>query len=252
MSYKIALALEYDGSRFHGWQRQGESRTVQATVEAALSQVAAEPISVICAGRTDTGVHAKKQIIHFETTQFRPEKAWVYGTNTFLPDDVAVYHAQTVASDFSARFSALARRYHYIILNQKIKPAVFRDYFTWEFRPLNIEFMQQAAHYFYGEQDFSSFRSAKCQSTSAFRHIDHLIISQEQNKIIIDIKANAFLHHMVRNIAGVLMDIGAGEKPVSWAQEVIAARDRCQGSVTAKPNGLYLVDVEYPLGLLAL
>jgi tRNA pseudouridine38-40 synthase len=245
-NYKIVLCLEYDGSQFHGWQRQSNLRTVQFVLEEALAKVANEPITVFCAGRTDAGVHATHQVIHFETQTQRPLSAWVLGTNTFLPADVRVFSAKEVSEDFHARFSALSRCYQYHIINQPIKPALARNYLSWEYRPLNIEWMNQAAEYFLGEQDFSSFRSAECQSNSPYRRIDHLFITREENKVIIDIQANAFLHHMVRNIAGVLIDIGAGIKPPQWAAEVIAARDRRKASVTASASGLFLVDVHYP------
>lgn len=243
---KIALIVEYDGSQFHGWQRQSDLRTVQLCLEEAISCVADSPITTICAGRTDAGVHAYQQVVHFETDVERPETAWIFGSNAYLPPDIRVHFAKKMPPDFHARFSATARRYQYVILNQPVRSAINRHRVSWEVRPLNCSLMNEAARYFIGEQDFSSFRAAQCQSNSPFRRIDHLNITQQNHHIFIDIKANAFLHHMVRNIAGVIMTIGAGERPPEWAKAVILAKNRQAAGITAPASGLYLVDVEYP------
>lgn len=243
---KIALILEYDGSQFHGWQKQGTLRTVQLCLEQALTKVAAQPITTICAGRTDAGVHAFNQVVHFETEVIRPEKAWCHGTNTFLPADIRIHEAKKISLNFHARFSAKARRYQYVIINQGIRPAIFRSYVCWEARPLDIAPMNEAAHDLLGELDFSSFRAAECQARTPFRRIDHLLVSRHANYVVIDIKANAFLHHMVRNIAGVLLAIGTGERSPQWTKAVLAAKDRCAAGVTSPAGGLYLVEVDYP------
>ncbi|MGE3919605.1 MAG: tRNA pseudouridine(38-40) synthase TruA [Gammaproteobacteria bacterium] len=246
INQKIALVCEYDGSQFHGWQKQDNLRTVQGHIEQALSCIAEMSITTHCAGRTDAGVHAKQQVIHFETPVERPLKAWIHGTNTHLPCDIRILFAKLMPDDFHARFSAIARRYQYVILNRPIAPAIQTHYLTWEYRPLNIDFMNKAAHYLLGEHDFSSFRAAECQSKSPYRHIDHLKIIRNGEQVIIDIKANAFLHHMVRNIAGMLISIGAGAKPIDWAKEVLLAKDRRAADVTAPPKGLFLTNVYYP------
>jgi len=244
---RIALILEYDGTHFHGWQQQNSKlRTVQAVVEEALSKIADEPIQVICAGRTDTGVHAHNQVIHFDTSAKRDSYAWQIGTNTYLPDDVAVKSVHFVEDDFHARYSAIQRTYRYIICNQKYKPALGRDYMTWETRPLNEKLMHKAAQGLIGEHDFSSFRSSECQSKTPFRCIDEISVTRENDKVITVIKANAFLHHMVRNIMGVLITVGVGKQPVSWVKKVLDAKDRTVANVTAPANGLFLESVLYP------
>lgn len=215
-------------------------------LEGALSKVADQPIRVTCAGRTDAGVHATWQMVHFNTDSSRPLKAWVFGANSHLPDAIAVNWAQHVPPRFDARFSATARRYLYLIHNHPVRSALMNDLLTREHRPLDVIAMGQAGTALLGEQDFTSFRAANCQSKTPMRHVHHLKVHRRGDMVIIDIAANAFLHHMVRNIAGVLMDVGAGEKPVEWMAELLASRDRSLGSVTAAPNGLYLVDVTYP------
>lgn len=244
---KIALGIEYDGAHFHGWQKQSTKlRTVQQTLELALSKLANHPIQTICAGRTDAGVHAQGQVVHFETDAERSQDSWILGSNTWLPTDLRVTWAQPVSPEFNARFNATARRYNYVIYNTKTHPALFRNYVTWESFPLDADKMQQAAKYLLGEHDFSAFRARDCQSRSTQRNVQELTVTRQNELIIISIKANAFLHHMVRNIAGVLMAIGAGKKSVEWAQEVLASKNRQAAGVTAKPNGLSLMEVEYP------
>lgn len=243
---RIALGVEYDGSQFYGWQQQTQLRTVQGCLEQAISQVANHAVSIICAGRTDTGVHAFGQVIHFDTTAERSDRSWVFGVNSLVPKDVSVRWAKVVPSDFHARFSAIAREYCYIIYNQPIRPALQRQLLTWECRALDEKRMQQAAAYLVGEHDFSSYRAKECQAKTAIRRIAHLNVCRKGERIIISVKANAFLQHMVRNIVGVLLAIGTGDNEPYWAKEVLEARDRNLGGVTAKASGLFLSDVDYP------
>ncbi len=243
---RVALAVEYHGAGFSGWQFQPGQRTVQDCVEQALSRIADEPVRVICAGRTDTGVHALEQVVHFDTGAARPPRAWVLGANTHLPEDVRIQWSATPGDDFHARFSALRRHYRYIIGNTAIRPAILAGRVAWHYRPLDIAPMQAAARALVGEHDFSSFRSYACQAKHPVRTVHRLDIARHDRFVIIDIVANAFLHHMVRNIAGVLMDIGSGRQPPGWAAEILAARDRVAGGVNAPPDGLYFVAVEYP------
>lgn len=244
---RIALGIEYDGSGFHGWQSQQSGvRTVQDCMEKALSQVADQPVSLICAGRTDAGVHASAQVVHFDTTAERRLRAWVLGANSNLPDDVCVIWARFVADDFNARFSATARRYRYRILNRAVRSALQHRRMTWHRYALDEERMQKAAKYLLGEHDFTSFRAVSCQAKSPWRTISDLRIERRDDLIIIEIEANAFLHHMVRNIVGVLLAIGRGERSPDWAQAVLLARDRTRGGVTAPAEGLSLITVRYP------
>ncbi|MDX1392730.1 MAG: tRNA pseudouridine(38-40) synthase TruA [Rheinheimera sp.] len=243
---RIALGIEYDGSAFYGWQRQREVNSVQQELEIALAKVANQPVELFCAGRTDAGVHATGQVVHFDTSAVRDSKAWVMGTNAQLPDAIAVRWAAEVDDDFHARFSATARRYRYIIYNHKYRPAILRSGLSHYHQPLDIARMQQAATFLLGEQDFSSFRAVQCQSHSPFRNVHHLHIERRGDYIVLDIKANAFLHHMVRNITGSLLEVGMQNKPAEWIAELLAAKNRNLAAATAKPGGLYLVDVDYP------
>ena len=243
---KIALGIEYDGSSYNGWQSQKHGHGVQQEVEKAISTVADQDVKIICAGRTDTGVHALGQVVHFETTAERSDRSWVLGANANLPKNISIHWAKQVDEDFHARFSALNRRYQYIILNQFSRPAVLSKRVTWQGKELDAELMSQAAKSLVGEHDFSSYRAVACQASSPVRTVQHLNVTRSENFVCIDIQANAFLHHMVRNIAGVLMAIGTGEQPVEWAQQVLAFRDRKLGGVTAEPDGLYFMHVEYP------
>ncbi len=243
---RIALQIEYDGSRYAGWQYQSHSPSIQALVETALGHVAAQPVRVIASGRTDAGVHALGQVVHFDTSVERPERAWVQGTNTYLPEDVRVLWARQVAPGFHARNQALARWYRYRILNRPVASALLRGRVTWWSYPLDVEQMQAAAAWLVGEHDFSSFRGAYCQSKSPFRRVYLLDVTRVGEEVWVDIIANAFLHNMVRNIAGVLIAIGSGRQLPAWAGEVLAARDRRAGGVTAPPDGLYLAGVCYP------
>lgn len=243
---RIGLVLEYDGSQYHGWQAQTGLHTVQQALEHALSKVADSPISVVCAGRTDTGVHATNQLIHFDTDKQRTIRAWIHGVNSFLPKDVCVKWGKELPDDFHARYSATARRYRYIIYNGAIRPALLRSNMTWQYRQLDHRLMHQAAQILLGENDFTSFRSIECQSHTPMRNIHKLQVTRSNDLVIIDITANAFLHHMVRNIAGVLIAVGSGKHPVAWVGEVLNAKDRRLGAETAPAYGLYLVQVTYP------
>lgn len=244
---RIALGIEYNGSQFSGWQRQKHgTRTVQECVEKALSVVADEPVQVVCAGRTDTGVHATGQVVSFDSQSERPLKAWVQGVNAHLPDDVSSVWACEVDEDFSARFTATARQYRYAILNRPGRSAVFHSNVTWRHGAINEKIMHVAAQALIGEQDFSSFRSSACQAEHARRNIHYVTVSRKADFIFIDIEANAFLHHMVRNIAGVLLEIGRGDKEPEWVSELLEARDRTVSGITAPPGGLYLMSVVYP------
>lgn len=242
---RIVLGIEYDGSDFQGWQWQIHKRTVQKVVEQALSKVAKQTIRVICTGRTDSGVHALGQVVHFDTEVERDLKAWMLGANHFLPIDVRIIWVKKAVGDFHARYSAIARFYRYIILNRPMKSALLRQQVTWCYKPLDVKRMQQAAAVLVGEHDFSSFRAQSCQSKSPRRMMYFIEIYQYGEQVIIDLSANAFLHHMVRNIAGVLMEIGTGKKSVEWTQQLLEIKNREQGGVTAPPYGLYLAGVYY-------
>lgn len=244
--FRIALGIEYKGSRYSGWQRQANGvLTVQETLENALSKVADSPVSLMCAGRTDAGVHACGQVVHFDTQAERSLKAWVMGANINLPHDISVSWAKVMPANFHARFKAIARRYRYVIYNDPIRPAHLNQEITWNHRPLDVERMAQAAQYLLGVHDFSAFRAGQCQAKSPIKELHHLRVTRHGQMIVLDIRASAFLHHMVRNIAGVLMTIGSGERPVEWIKEVLESRERRSGGVTAHPYGLYLVQVEY-------
>ena len=243
---KIALGIEYDGAHYFGWQRQDEVESVQQTLETALSKVANAPVEVFCAGRTDSGVHGTGQVVHFETDAIRPMQAWCFGTNANLPDNIAVKWAVEVDDSFHARFSATARRYRYIILNQKLRSAILPKGVSHYHVDLDHEKMHEAGQYLLGENDFTSFRAAKCQSHTPWRNVHHLQVSRWQNYIIVDIQANAFVHHMVRNIVGSLIEVGQGKQPPIWIKWLLAQKDRTLAAPTAKAEGLYLVDVIYP------
>lgn len=243
---RYVLGVEYDGSNFAGWQWQTARRTVQAEVENALSKVANEPIRLICAGRTDAGVHALEQVVHFDTTAKRDSHAWLMGSNSELPNDVRILWVKEAVDDFHARYSAVARFYRYIILNRKMKSALQPTQTTWCYEPLDADKMQQAAQYLIGTHDFSTYRAQGCQSKSPTRMIHFIDVYRQGEQVIMDISANAFLHHMVRNIAGVLMDVGSGKRPLDWPKQLLEIKDRSQGGITAKPHGLYLGSVFYP------
>lgn len=243
---RYAACVEYDGARFSGWQAQAEGRTVQCCVEQALSKVANHPVGVVCAGRTDAGVHALGQVIHFESDAARTTTAWLRGTNANLPKEIALVWVQSVSESFHARFSAVARRYRYVIFNRDVRPSFLAQRCSWDYRSLDEQRMNQAAQYLIGEHDFSSYRAVACQAKSPVRTLTRLQVTRRHDLLFIDVEANAFLHHMVRNIAGVLMAIGAGEHEPIWAREVLEARDRTLGGVTAHPSGLYFMEAIYP------
>ena len=243
---RIALGIEYVGSSFQGWQSQRHTTaTVQGCIEAALSRVAAAPTAGVAAGRTDAGVHAQVQVVHFDTHMPRDQAAWVLGVNRYLPPSVSVQWARTVPDAFHARFSAQWRRYGYIIHDAREGSALLGGRVTWCHYPLDADRMAQAAQALIGEHDFSSFRGQECQAKSPVRTVQALTVVRRGPLVVLEIQANAFLHHMVRNIAGVLMSIGRGERSVAWAHEVLAQRDRSRGGVTARPDGLYLAAVGY-------
>lgn len=243
---RIALGIEYDGSSYCGWQYQDGVSTVQEVVENALSRVANTSLRVITAGRTDTGVHATGQVVHLQTDVTRSDYSWIRGTTRYLPDDVTVLWARHVDDDFHARFSAIERRYQYLILNRSQRPAILHRKVTWEYRPLDISLMQQAANDLVGQHDFNAYRAVGCQAKSPVRDLRELSVERHGDYVVINARADAFLHHMIRNISGVLCSIGAGEKLPGWAGEVLASRDRTAGGVTAPPDGLYLNAITYP------
>jgi len=243
---RVALLVEYDGGAFCGWQSQPHAPSVQDALEAALAVVAAKPVRSHCAGRTDTGVHATGQWVHFDDPAGRSPKAWVLGSNANLPRAVRVLHAQAVPAEFHARHSATVRRYRYLVTDTPVAPALYRGLVTWRRGSLDAARMHDAAQCLLGEQDFSSFRAAGCQSRTPWRRIDAITVTRAGPLLCLDITANAFLHHMVRNIAGALLAIGAGDRDEAWLAALLACRDRRRGAETAPPDGLYLVEVRYP------
>jgi tRNA pseudouridine38-40 synthase len=242
----MALGIAYDGRSWQGWQKQTHGLTVQDTLERALQSFVGGPVDTVCAGRTDAGVHGLNQVIHLDTFVTRTPESWVRGTNTHLPDSISVQWAQSVPADFHARFSATARAYTYVLLNTRVRHPMWQGRAGWVFQPLNVEAMQQAAHCLIGEHDFSSFRSSQCQAKSPIRTLYGLDITQHGARIIVQLRANAFLHHMVRNILGALVQVGQEREPVDYVKQVLEARDRTQGAPTFAPDGLYLTDVTYP------
>jgi tRNA pseudouridine38-40 synthase len=246
---RIALGLEYDGSAFCGWQSQAHALGIQSVVETALSTVADHSVAVTAAGRTDAGVHAAMQVVHFDTPAARSERGWVLGATTNLPPTVSVLWAREVPQAFHARYSALARTYRYVILNRTPRPALAAGRVCWIRDPLDENRMRTAAAHLVGEHDFSSFRAAECQARTPMRNMHEITVERSGERIVLTVRANAFLHHMVRNIAGVLIAIGSGERPTDWAATVLEARDRTKGGVTAPPGGLYLAGIRYTASL---
>jgi len=242
---RIALGIEYDGTAFLGWQSQNDGRTVQGCVEQAISSVADEAIRVVCAGRTDTGVHATGQVIHFDSSARRGTDNWVRGANSNLPADIRIQWAAELDDEFHARYTARRRHYRYVILDRPSAPALLRSRVCWERLPLHVERMQLAARHLLGTHDFTSFRAAACQAKSPVRTIYRLDVARSGHCVYIDVVANAFLHHMVRCIAGVLIAVGRGEQTPEWVAQLLAARDRTAGGVNAPAGGLYLVNVVY-------
>lgn len=242
---RIALRVEYDGSAFAGWQSQPQGNTVQDVLERAVGEIAAHPVRLSCAGRTDAGVHALAQVAHFDTAAVRPLSAWVRGVNATLPRAVAVREAYAVPDEFDARFSARARRYRYVLFNSPVRPAVLAGRVGWMHTPLDASPMQVAAQALLGEHDFSSFRSAQCQAKTPVKMMSEASVSRHGDFLVFEFCASAFLHHMIRNIVGALVQIGRGLQPPGWMAELLAARDRTRGAQTFDAAGLYFTGVEY-------
>ncbi len=245
-SQRMAVGVEYDGGRYAGWQRQPDAASVQGEVERALSFVADHPVEVTCGGRTDAGVHALGQVAHFDSTACRNPRSWVLGANTRLPPDIALTWACLVPETFHARYSALSRTYRYLVLNRATRPALGRARVCWIHEPLDADAMHEAAQVLVGEHDFSSFRAAECQSASPVRRLKRIEVRREGQYVAIEVNANAFLHHMVRNIAGSLIAVGRGDETAQWLAQALAARDRRAAGITAPAAGLYFLGIEYP------
>lgn len=243
---RLAVGIEYDGSAYHGWQSQTHAPSIQTRLNEALSSVADEAVNCVGAGRTDAGVHALAQVAHFDTHAQRSTRSWVLGANANLPDDINLLWAHEVAPDFHARYTALSRAYRYRILNRSVRSALERERAWWVHQPLDEARMQAAAEHLVGEHDFSSFRAAACQSRTAVRQLREITVRRQDGWITISCRANAFLHHMVRNIVGTLVKVGTGEAAPDWTRELLEQRDRRLAGMTAPAEGLYLVDVEYP------
>ena len=246
---RIALGISYSGSAYEGWQSQLSGKTVQDKLELALSRFSVQPVRVMCAGRTDAGVHALMQVAHFDTALQRETASWVRGTNAFLPPDIAVQWAQLVPDEFHSRASAIARRYAYVVLESPVRPSVEAGRVGWVYRPLDGEAMRKAALHLMGEHDFSSFRAAQCQARSPVKTIIRIEISQRAGAASrywrFEFEANAFLHHMIRNIMGCLLAIGQGSHPPEWLADVVAARRRDAAAPTFSPDGLYFLGPVY-------
>ncbi|MGH8128853.1 MAG: tRNA pseudouridine(38-40) synthase TruA [Gammaproteobacteria bacterium] len=243
---RYALGLEYDGGGFVGWQSQAGERAVQSELEAALSTVADEPVAVVTAGRTDAGVHASGQVAHFDVHCERSLYGWLRGANSNLPPDMAVSWVREVPATFHARYAATARSYRYLLCERQTRPVLARRYAAWSYRPLDIERMQQAADGLLGEHDFSAFRSVHCQAHSPVRTVRELRVTRQDEWVVIDVTANAFLYHMVRNLVGTLLEVGRGAADTYWPVEVLVGRDRRRAGPTAPAEGLTLSRVEYP------
>jgi tRNA pseudouridine38-40 synthase len=242
---RTALGLEYDGSGFLGWQTQRGGGTVQDVLEAALGAIAGTAVATVCAGRTDRGVHATAQVVHFDAPVERPASAWVKGVNSLLPDSVAVLWAKPLSQEFHARYSARSRTYRYILVNRSVRPALAARHAGWFHAPLDLASMRAAALWLVGEHDFSAFRSSDCQAKSPVRTLHALTVEQRGATIIFTLRANAFLHHMVRNIVGALVYVGKGKHAPEWMREVRESRDRACCAPTFAPEGLYLTGIEY-------
>lgn len=243
---KVAACVEYDGSEFCGWQIQKGHPSVQQTVESALSSIANHTVRVHCAGRTDTGVHACGQIFHFETSSHRSDHSWVMGTNSIMPNSISLMWTTPVESSFHARFSAVSRTYRYILLNRKVRPSYLSKKTGWFGPYLDVERMNSAAAMLVGEYDFSAFRSSQCSNKVPVKTVYSLSVGRCDNWLWIDVEANGFLHHMVRNITGALLNVGTGDQEPEWVKHVLEERDRTKAGVTVPPDGLYFVKVKYP------
>jgi tRNA pseudouridine38-40 synthase len=242
---RLALGLEFSGTSFTGWQSQRDGRAVQDALERALAEIAGAPIRTVAAGRTDAGVHATLQIVHFETAVRRPRSAWIRGVNSHLPDAVAVRWAQPVADDFHARFSATARHYTYLLSTHGVRPALLAGRVGWYHRPLDVAAMSEAARALSGTHDFSAFRAAECQAKSPVKTLGLVGVAACGELLRFDFSANAFLHHMIRNIVGALVYVGAGKAPTGWIADLLATRDRTRAAPTFAPDGLYLTGADY-------
>ena len=243
---RYALAVEYDGTDYDGWQSQAVGVTLQQSLQKALSVVANSAIVVNCAGRTDAGVHASGQIVHFDSPVERSARAWMLGTNSNLPTSMSVHWAGQVADDFHARYSALAREYCYSLLNRQARPGLSARTLAWERKPLDVPAMQEAANSLLGQQDFTSFRTVACQAKRPWRRLDRLEIERDGNVLNFRVQANAFLHHMVRNLVGSLLVVGRGEQKPEWIRTVLAAKDRALAGATAPAGGLVFIGPKYP------
>ena len=248
---RIALGVEYDGNGFFGWQRlskagEGGQESLQAALETALSRVADHPVATTCSGRTDAGVHARCQVVHFDSGATRSPRAWTLGVTSHLPPQMCVRWAQPMPDDFNARFSARARQYRYRILNRQVRPALLRQYLSWELRPLDADAMHRAAQALLGEQDFSAFRTVHCQAPHARRELQRISVRRIDDEVVVEVQANAFLHHMVRNIVGSLLEVGAGAQGEDWIAALLAGRDRTLAGPTAPAAGLLFLGPLYP------
>lgn len=243
---RIALGIEYDGTAYNGWQRQRTGIGVQLRVEEALSKIADEEIAVVCAGRTDTGVHASGQVAHFDTTSERSSRNWLLGANNTLPDDISVIWSQPVDDGFHARFSATGRCYEFLILNRFERSSLYRHRAWWVHEPLDADRMHRAAQVLLGKHDFSAFRAAGCQASTPVRTITSISVTRDKDWVLLRISANAFLQHMVRNLTGTLVAIGRGDRQEKWIEEILAGQDRKQAGAAAPPHGLTFVKVDYP------
>lgn len=241
-----AARIEYQGGAYAGWQRLSHNRSVQGELEKALSKIADHPVEVVAAGRTDAGVHGLGQVVHFDSPAPRNALAWMLGGNVHLPDDISLRWAQPVSEEFHARYKALARRYRYVFLNSRARSALLDGRVGFWPRHLDERLMHEAAQSLLGERDFTSFRDSECQSRSAFRNVSAIRVWRHAEFVVMDVRANAFLHHMVRNIAGTLAEVGQGRQPVAWVAQVMEARQRALAGMTASPEGLYFVGPEYP------
>lgn len=245
MTVRIALGLEYNGSSFSGWQSQADGQGIQDTLEYALAEIAAQPVRCVAAGRTDAGVHASLQIVHFDTTAQRPLTAWWRGVNAVLPPTIAVRWAREVNTDFHARFKAIKRRYTYALLNRPTRPGLLAGRVGWYHAPLSLQPMREAASLLVGEHDFSAFRSSECQAKSPRKFVYTIEIHRQDELILFDFYANAFLHHMVRNLIGSLIYVGQGKQPAIWLNELLESRDRNKAAPTFAADGLHLTGIEY-------
>jgi tRNA pseudouridine38-40 synthase len=248
---RIVLGVEYNGSRYQGWQTQPNGKTLQDVLEVALGKFSTQKIQTVCAGRTDAGVHAVEQVVHFDTELTREMYSWVNGVNAFLPPSIVVRWAKQLTLDsqdaqfFHSRFSAFSRSYHYLLYNNPVRSPLWDGGAGWFFRPLHLDLMLDASQYLLGERDFTVFRAAACQAKSPVKHMYEVNIRQQGDLIVFSLRANAFLHHMVRNIVGSLIFVGAGRREPEWIKTLVESRDRSLAAPTFMPDGLYLARVDY-------